>query len=290
MRPDDQTNQAFLYCLGEAAERFGIELLGWLAMSNHYHAVVHDPQGKLPEFACHFHQMLAKALNARFSRWENFWSCEPPTYTLLVEPADVFAKLIYVLLNPVTAHLTDSVLDWPGASSWSLHEGRELVVSRPKFFFREDGPMPKTVTLRTTVPPHVSATARDWHRRLRAAVEDAELELRNHRLTNGISLLGRNAVRRTSAFDAPTTPAPRRNLRPFIACKNMWSRLAALDALDRFRIAYRHAREAFVRGARDVLFPPGTFALRRFGALCAARVDDVFHTPPGGALRANAAY
>ena len=85
LRPDEKTNQAFLYCLGEAAQRFGIEIVGWLAMSNHYHAVVHDPLGRLPDFACHFHQMLAKCLNVRWSRWENLWSTEPPTYTLLVE-------------------------------------------------------------------------------------------------------------------------------------------------------------------------------------------------------------
>ena len=39
LRPDERTTGIFLYCLAEAAERFGIRVLAWMAMSNHYHAV-----------------------------------------------------------------------------------------------------------------------------------------------------------------------------------------------------------------------------------------------------------
>ena len=153
LRPDHKTNQAFVYCLADAAQRFGIQVIGFLAMSNHYHAVVVDPHGRLPDFACHFHQMLAKVLNVRWSRWENLWSTDPPTYTWLVEPSDIFDKLLYCLLNPIADHLVDSVGHWPGASSWSLPGGRELIVQRPKMYFRASGLMPRTVTLKLVVPP-----------------------------------------------------------------------------------------------------------------------------------------
>jgi putative transposase len=36
LRPDDQTNNAFIYCLGEAAQRFGVDVVLATAMSNHY--------------------------------------------------------------------------------------------------------------------------------------------------------------------------------------------------------------------------------------------------------------
>jgi REP element-mobilizing transposase RayT len=36
LRPDEETNNAFLYCLAEAAQRFGVEILLTCAMSNHY--------------------------------------------------------------------------------------------------------------------------------------------------------------------------------------------------------------------------------------------------------------
>jgi putative transposase len=60
---------------------------------------------------------------------------------------------------------------------------------------------------------------------------------------------------------------PRRRLRPLIAAKNLFARLAALDALDDFRRAYALARERFVAGERDVAFPFGTWLIvERWGA------------------------
>jgi len=269
LRPDDTTNQIFLYCLAEAAQRFGIGICGFLAMSNHFHAIVVDRFGRLPEFTCHLHQMLAKVLNVRWSRWENLWSTEPPSYTWLVDPSDIFDKLLYTLLNPVAADLVDSVGNWPGASSWSLLDGRELVVKRPKMFFRAEGIMPASVTLRLVVPPTVGE-ASVWHSRVRDAVLAREAVLQKQRLSRGIPLLGRKAVRAASAFDTPIGSTPRRELRPFVACKNKWRRIVALDGLRRFRQRYTEARDRFIDGVLIALFPPGTFALRRLGVTIAS--------------------
>lgn len=40
LRPDAETNNAYIYCLGEAAQRFGIEVVLPTMMSNHDHVVV----------------------------------------------------------------------------------------------------------------------------------------------------------------------------------------------------------------------------------------------------------
>ena len=42
LRPDEETNNAYLYCLIEAAQRFSIELVMMCAMSNHHHTIVFD--------------------------------------------------------------------------------------------------------------------------------------------------------------------------------------------------------------------------------------------------------
>src|SRR5215813_11709241 len=42
LRPDAATNNAFLYCLIDAALRSEVDLLLPCAMSNHYHAVIYD--------------------------------------------------------------------------------------------------------------------------------------------------------------------------------------------------------------------------------------------------------
>jgi REP element-mobilizing transposase RayT len=36
LRPDKETNNAFIYCLAEAAQRFGIDVLLPCAMANHH--------------------------------------------------------------------------------------------------------------------------------------------------------------------------------------------------------------------------------------------------------------
>jgi putative transposase len=214
--------------------------------------------------------MLAKVLNVRWSRWENFWSTEPPTYTWLVDPSDVFDKLLYCLLNPVSDHLVDSVGNWPRASSWALLGGREVVVQRPRMYLRACGVMPETVTLKLAVPPRVGLTLAGWCVRVHDAVQGRERELRERRLANRIDILGRKAVRAASAFDSPKTSAPRRTIRPLVASKDMWRRILALDEIVRFRRAYVEARARFVEGMRDVLFPTGTFALLRLGVLTAS--------------------
>src|SRR5262249_33165800 len=144
LRPDETVEQIYLYCLAEAAQRFGIALHGWIAMSNHHHALITDPHARLPDFLAHLHEMLARALNAHRGRWENFWAAEQPNAVYLVEDADRFDKLVYLLANPVADHLVERVTDWPGASSLSQNlSARSRRVKRPRSFFRKDGPMPE---------------------------------------------------------------------------------------------------------------------------------------------------
>ena len=50
LRPDTATNNAFLYCLIDAALRCEIDVLLPCTMSNYYHAVIYDHVGRYPEF------------------------------------------------------------------------------------------------------------------------------------------------------------------------------------------------------------------------------------------------
>ena len=93
MRPDQETNNAFIYCLGESRlQRFGIDVLFTVAMSNHHHTGIYDPAGNYPAFLEHFHKLFAKCQNALRGRWENFWSSEQTSVVRLVDPHDVDRK------------------------------------------------------------------------------------------------------------------------------------------------------------------------------------------------------
>src|SRR6185295_5435907 len=73
LRPDEITNNTFLYCLVEAARRYRIDILLPMAEANHHHTVIFDRYGQAPQFVEHFHKMVARCMNARWGREENLW-------------------------------------------------------------------------------------------------------------------------------------------------------------------------------------------------------------------------
>jgi putative transposase len=58
LRPDEDTNNAFIYCLGLAAIRANVQVTFSVAMSNHHHTGIHDADGNFPIFTEHFHGLL----------------------------------------------------------------------------------------------------------------------------------------------------------------------------------------------------------------------------------------
>jgi len=91
MRPDRETNNAFVYCMALAARKSRVSVVCVGTTSNHYHAVVVDNRGRLPEFLEQFHKLFAKHQNALRGRWEAFWAASPgrcpPHRPLSLSPA-----------------------------------------------------------------------------------------------------------------------------------------------------------------------------------------------------------
>lgn len=271
LRPDKEVGQIFLYCLAEAAARFEITLHAWIAMSNHEHVVFRDNLGNAPEFVAHLNKMVAKTMNARLERSENFWSNDQPNLVYLVGAQDRLDKIVYTLTNPVTDHLVERVSDWPGACSLRLNlSGGEIKVKRPRGYFRTDGPMPEQVSLRAELPAGFEhLTHVEWQRLLETELRIAEAAARTKRAETGLRVLGRKSVLKTHPTDKPTTEEPRRTLRPHVACKDPARRMRELVALRGFRAAYRRARERWCARDRRVVFPSGTYRMKSFGARCA---------------------
>ena len=184
MRPDPDTNNAFIYCLAVAAQRAGIEVIFTAAQSNHHHTGIYDPKGTYPEFIEHFHKLLAKSMNSLRGRWENFWSSEQTSVLRLVDRDDVLDKMVYALANPVKDNLVATVKEWPGANSYDVMvTGHALTAHRPVHFFREDGPMPETVTLSISQPVEFTDMgAHDYRALIISRVQAAEASPR----TNGM--------------------------------------------------------------------------------------------------------
>jgi len=268
LRPDWATNNAFTYCLAVAAKRTGILVLFTAAESNHHHTGIFDPLGKYPDFIEHFHKLFAKCMNSLRGRWENFWSSEQTSVLRLVDRSDVLDKMVYALTNPVKDNLVAKVADWPGVNAFdAIVSGGSLTATRPDHFFREDGPMPASVTLTFNRPPEFKDIAQDeFVSLLRGRVEDVERDAEAKRQASGTHVLGRRGVLDQDWRDSPISQEPRRNLNPRVAAKDKWSRIEALRRNRAFGNSYRAAFEAFRRGIKDVFFPAGTYWLGRFAA------------------------
>jgi hypothetical protein len=266
MRPDTETNNAFIYCLAVAVERTGIELLFTQAEGNHHHTGALDGKGNYPEFLEQVHKLFAKCQNALRGRWENFWASEQTSVVRLEEPGDVLDKMIYALTNPVKDHLVEKAIDWPGVSALqAILTGKELTAYRPKHFFRENGKMPKRVKLKFHRPKgYEHLTQHAWAALVMERIEQVERNAREERRANGGRVLGVRAILQQRPTDRPENHEPRRQLNPRIAAKNKWRRIEGLLRNKAFQLAYAEARDAFRRGVADVIFPEGTYWLTRF--------------------------
>ena len=271
LRPSTEINAALRYCMALAQKRAsGIKIHAVTFMSNHYHIVCTDTEGNLPVFTEELHKLIARCLNCRHGRWENFWAAAAQTsHVQLLSSKDVLDKIVYTLANPTEALLVSHGNQWPGVR---LYRKGRYVAKKPKFFFRskdEGGKLPESLHL------ELSAPAIGVHEKLaddvvKNATSAREKRLRDEANTAGNRFLGAKGVLNQKIYSAPQAPAPRRRLSPGVASKDKWRRIEALAANMEFVRAHAEARKAFIAGDRDVIFPAGTYRFeRQFGVCCA---------------------
>jgi REP element-mobilizing transposase RayT len=282
LRPDAETRNAFLYCLIEAAQKTSVDVVMAQMMSNHTHESPLPRDGNIVDFYQRFHTHLARCVNAIRGRWENMWSSEP---TCLVETVGNdrekwIDQLVYIATNPVKAHLVDTVAHWPGSDFvMALLNKRSIRATRPALF-REDGVMPEFVEMTPTIPPELGApdeVIAELKRRIRLAEEECALE----RARLGRRVVGRATILRQSWRDNPTSFEARRNMRPRVAARSKWARIAAIQRNQAFEAEYKHARMQWIAGLPAV-FPPGTFWLARHARVTVRSADLGVGTSVGG--------
>jgi len=271
LRPSPLVNELFEYVLADKATEYGIEIHAYVVMSNHWHCVLTDPRGQLPEFQRDLGSTVARALNAALGRWESFWAPGSYSAVALQTEEDVLDKMAYVLANPVAAGLVRRGSEWPGL--WSAPSvigagGRE--VKRPDHYFRRNGPAPKTATLEVVCPKGFG-TVEKLRRRLTDALTEREDRAARELAEAGRSFVGAKKVLALSPFARPAPLEPRRGLKPRVASLDKWKRMEALGRLGTFLAEYRVAWKAFKAGARKVVFPEGTYGMRVWcGVVCAS--------------------
>ncbi len=270
LRPSKRTSAIFGYLLAVAASRYDIRVHAYCVLSNHYHLVVTDPAARLPDFQRYLDGLVARAVNASLGRWESFWDPDSYSAVRLESEAAVLEKIVYVLANPVAAGLVRQGREWPGLWSDPYRiAGAPIEFDRPAGFFREQGPTPARAALRLEPPPGRDGDGAFLEEILRTVRDEEDRVADVHdRARRGF--VGPDRVTTQNPLARPAGDELRRNASPRVACRNKWKRIEALARLAEFGRAYRQALARWKAGARDAVFPCGTWHMRVQHGVCCA--------------------
>ena len=251
------------YIVAVIARRTGILLHAIMVMSNHYHIVLTDPEGRVCEFTRDCHAFIARALNAEYGDFESLWSSQQTSHVTCIEPDDVIDKIAYSMANPVKAGLVEHGDQWPGIRHcWPT---QAMVVHRTGKFFANanEETWPETVVLEFARPPgHDELCDDGFAAMIGEAVEVREEQSRQEVYGEGRGFLGAAKVLRQSRYQTPTTREEHFKISPRVACRNKWLRIERL-ARDRVWLdAYNKARRRWSAGDHTVEFPHGTYKMR----------------------------
>lgn len=234
-------------------------------MSNHLHLDVTDPYGVLPEFKTDFNAVLARAINALRGRFDRFWSADKPCDARLADDDDVLDTMAYTLANPTEAGLVKWGRRWPGFTTAGHPFGTRFEFARPAIFFDANGSLPDTAVVTITRPDIYSEMSdselyAELVTRTRGLEKAAQIEMRR----GPGRFLGESRVLRQSWRDSPRSREDRFTQTPTLSARSKWTRVAQLRRDREWEAAYALAREQMLAGDFAVVFPAGTYWLRRF--------------------------
>ena len=269
LRPDKTLNNLFVYCLTLAAQKYGVQVHAFCVMSNHFHIVLTDTDGVLPLFMGWLNRALAMCVK-RLRRWDEvvFEPNTPYNSTVLDGQAEVMHKVMYTLLNPVTASLVRTPQEWPGiVTTLKTLERGTLTATRPPVWFKDN--VPAEVTLELTVPP-VFSSKQAFVDALTPMLSAKLKQIRTEHRKAGRGYVGQDRVVKTRVTSSPKTKKSRFGRNPTFSALTRETWRKAAKELRAFRRAYRLAYEAWRNGDADIEFPLGTWWVTRYA--CAAAV------------------
>ncbi len=264
LRPSKRTNQLVGYVLAVMQKKWGIQIHAVIVMSNHWHVVLTDPDGRVVEFQRDCHQFIARALNAQHGEFEAVWASTPGSRVECETPSDMIDKIAYTMGNPVEAGLVRFGHSWPGLRrAWP---SKPATFARPKRFFRareDGGTWPDEATLELSRPPGYEELDDDELATVIArAIETHEQSFRDKYDAEERPFLGRHRVLTQSRHDRPRNREPRFRVSPKVACRDKWRRIERLQRNKQWAHDYGVALDCWRAGEREVVFPAGTYRMR----------------------------
>jgi putative transposase len=242
------------------AKRTHVKVIGYVVMSNHYHLIVYDKHANISKFTHYLNMSVARSFNVMLQRGENFWATDSLCLVELVNRSDIVEKLAYTLANPVAAGLVGRARSWGGVSSWhAMQSGETVSVNRPRVFYRKCMPAKAQLDLELDLP---GLEGREqFVNDVCAAVEKIEKACDVEGSRAGQTVIGMAAVLKQGTEDTPKMRHEMFGLRPRVACRSQWHRIATLQRNADFVAAHADARARLMVGA-VANFPVGTCGMR----------------------------
>ncbi len=269
-----ELERCYWYCLGLAAQRFGVVVHAGCLMSTHSHEVVTDVRGVLPRFLHEFHRLLALTTKALRGWPGEVFDKRSTAQHVLLTPEATIEALAYLIANPVEAGAVRYAKDWPGAHTLPRDLGvRVIRVKRPNHYFDpENASWPDVVELRIEMPTTVEL---DYGLDLARQRIAERLKAREHQAwqaskRTGIAFFGARRVLGRAHTDRARSRETFGGLNPrFAAAGHRDAAAEAVRRLRAFNAQYDKALAAWCAGNRAVRFPVGTWWMRVcHGARC----------------------
>ena len=259
-----------------------------LCMSNHFHLLLTDVHGRLPDFMHYLDSLLARSVNAcRGSSGAVF----EKEYSLVVETDEekIVEHAVYTLANPCAEHLVRRSKHWRGFSTQKLEYGQIVQIERPKVGLWKEEPVERSrkrsmngeqtrrrgkpsrlpdiiefELVRPRVWMHLGDT--ELRAEVRRRLDKRELELIEMRRRAGKEVLGIKRVLAQRWNASPRRSEELFETKPRVAGRG-WRQ--ELRRIQDFVAAHARARARFLAGDRCVVWPAGTWQMRvRYGVPC----------------------
>jgi REP element-mobilizing transposase RayT len=120
---DDDDRVDFLDRLSTTLWTRDIDVLSYVLLGNHYHALVRIPDARLSEALQRLHTEYSRHHNRRYQRGAHLFRAHCLARRIK-DDAHLLGAYRYLARNPVEAGLVDDPLDWPWAST-RAHAGHE---------------------------------------------------------------------------------------------------------------------------------------------------------------------
>lgn len=258
----EATANFYGYSVARSRRLYGFAFHGACQMGNHHHLNVTDRLANRPYFKNSIHSVLARGFNARFARFDSFWSGGGSCDTVTPSDEQTLKDLAYGDINPVAAGLVKWGDMWPGFTSYNWRFGETRTFVRPDWFFDPSNPdNPETVTL-TRVRPNIFPELSDDELSDRLADECRKLEVKvqMEMKEQNRRFVGLKKLAKTKWWRRAKAPEQRFKTVPTVASSQAELRTAELARNKVFEEEYGEAREKFIRN-EPVEFPFGSFML-----------------------------